>query len=179
MGGEATPSCGNPRNHLIAPPQGALIRGLGLQASPTRSACRATSKGQTVVRKGSGRSGRPAHHCIALYGCSTWPLLTPVSPEGNDNRTVCKEIRHNSTGCLRMKDQCAKCQEILSVGESGSRGSLVPQWGCLYGSASWEFKFQLCCSPAVAPEQVLCLLLPGPLICRQGFGCRVVPEVWK
>lgn len=39
---------------------------------------------------------------------------------GKDNRTVCKEIRHNSTGCLRMKDQCAKCQEILSVDCSSS-----------------------------------------------------------
>lgn len=40
--------------------------------------------------------------------------------EDNDNRSVCKEIRHNSTGCLRMKDQCAKCQEILSVDCSSS-----------------------------------------------------------
>nr|KAF6346333.1 clusterin [Pipistrellus kuhlii] len=40
--------------------------------------------------------------------------------ENNDNRTICKEIRHNSTGCLKMKDQCAKCQEILSVDCSGS-----------------------------------------------------------
>ncbi|XP_066134669.1 clusterin [Saccopteryx bilineata] len=38
----------------------------------------------------------------------------------NNNRSVCKEIRHNSTGCLRMKDQCAKCQEILSVDCSAS-----------------------------------------------------------
>lgn len=38
----------------------------------------------------------------------------------NNNRSVCKEIRHNSTGCLRMKDQCAKCQEILSVDCSSS-----------------------------------------------------------
>lgn len=33
----------------------------------------------------------------------------------DSNRSVCKEIRHNSTGCLRMKDQCAKCREILAV----------------------------------------------------------------
>lgn len=39
----------------------------------------------------------------------------PEFPAEDDNRSVCKEIRHNSTGCLRMKDQCAKCQEILSV----------------------------------------------------------------
>ncbi|XP_011357657.1 clusterin isoform X2 [Pteropus vampyrus] len=38
----------------------------------------------------------------------------------HDNRSVCKEIRHNSTGCLRMKDQCEKCQEILSVDCSAS-----------------------------------------------------------
>ncbi|CAH6827598.1 clusterin [Phodopus roborovskii] len=35
--------------------------------------------------------------------------------EGEDDRAVCKEIRHNSTGCLKMKGQCEKCQEILSV----------------------------------------------------------------
>ncbi|XP_006988834.1 clusterin [Peromyscus maniculatus bairdii] len=35
--------------------------------------------------------------------------------EGEDDRTVCKEIRHNSTGCLKMKGQCEKCREILSV----------------------------------------------------------------
>uniref|UniRef100_A0A8C2PML9 Clusterin n=1 Tax=Capra hircus TaxID=9925 RepID=A0A8C2PML9_CAPHI len=38
----------------------------------------------------------------------------------NNDRTVCKEIRHNSTGCLRMKDQCEKCQEILEVDCSAS-----------------------------------------------------------
>lgn len=36
-------------------------------------------------------------------------------PESGDDRAVCKEIRHNSTGCLKMKGQCEKCQEILSV----------------------------------------------------------------
>ncbi|XP_057580691.1 clusterin [Hippopotamus amphibius kiboko] len=45
-------------------------------------------------------------------------------PGGNNNdRTVCKEIRHNSTGCLRMKDQCEKCQEILSVDCSANNSS--------------------------------------------------------
>ncbi|XP_062069675.1 clusterin isoform X2 [Lepus europaeus] len=42
---------------------------------------------------------------------------------GHDDRAVCKEIRHNSTGCLRMKDQCAKCQEILSVDCSANNPS--------------------------------------------------------
>lgn len=49
------------------------------------------------------------------------PQLASFSPhvcsEGEDDRAVCKEIRHNSTGCLKMKGQCEKCQEILSVGE--------------------------------------------------------------
>ncbi|XP_058406446.1 clusterin [Diceros bicornis minor] len=41
--------------------------------------------------------------------------MTEIPGEDNHDRAVCKEIRHNSTGCLRMKDQCEKCQEILSV----------------------------------------------------------------
>lgn len=129
---------------------------------PTCSACRTSSKGQTVVWEGVRDTGA-AHHCI----CSIWSfnmisLFPCVSPENNDNRTICKEIRHNSTGCLKMKDQCAKCQEILSVGKSGSLGpgtsvelpSLVRWWG---------FKSQLCCFLAVAPGEVVCLLPPGPL----------------
>lgn len=42
------------------------------------------------------------------------------SPGGGSNQAVCREIRHNSTGCLRMKDQCAKCREILAVDCSAS-----------------------------------------------------------
>lgn len=102
-----------------------------------------------------------------------------ISLEDHDNRSVCKEIRHNSTGCLRMKDQCEKCREILSVGESGSLGSLLPQWGCLDGVRQREFRFQLCCLLAVALGEALCLALPGPLTCRRGPGCGVVPEVGK
>lgn len=50
--------------------------------------------------------------------CLILPPFPLMYPEGEDDRTVCKEIRHNSTGCLKMKGQCEKCQEILSVGES-------------------------------------------------------------
>lgn len=35
---------------------------------------------------------------------------------------VCREIRRNSAGCLRMRDECEKCREILSVGEPGRAG---------------------------------------------------------
>ncbi|NXK13559.1 CLUS protein, partial [Herpetotheres cachinnans] len=37
-----------------------------------------------------------------------------------DERMVCREIRRNSAGCLRMRDECEKCREILSVGELGT-----------------------------------------------------------
>uniref|UniRef100_A0A8C0G2N1 Clusterin n=1 Tax=Bubo bubo TaxID=30461 RepID=A0A8C0G2N1_BUBBB len=30
-------------------------------------------------------------------------------------RMVCREIRRNSAGCLRMRDECEKCREILSL----------------------------------------------------------------
>ncbi|XP_029794187.1 clusterin [Suricata suricatta] len=48
---------------------------------------------------------------------------TEFTEDDDQGRTVCKEIRHNSTGCLRMKDQCDKCQEILSVDCAGSSPS--------------------------------------------------------
>ncbi|XP_048186296.1 clusterin [Perognathus longimembris pacificus] len=51
------------------------------------------------------------------------PAFQSPSMDGTgdgDDRAVCKEIRHNSTGCLRMKDQCQQCQEILSVDCSAS-----------------------------------------------------------
>lgn len=52
---------------------------------------------------------------VQLHSPNYQGLNMEIIPEGNDDRTVCKEIRHNSTGCLKMKDQCEKCQEILSV----------------------------------------------------------------
>uniref|UniRef100_A0A8C5KAP5 Clusterin n=1 Tax=Jaculus jaculus TaxID=51337 RepID=A0A8C5KAP5_JACJA len=53
-----------------------------------------------------------------------FPNLDSIREDDND-RTVCKEIRHNSTGCLRMKNQCDKCQEILSVDCSANNPAQV------------------------------------------------------
>ncbi|KAM6221063.1 LOW QUALITY PROTEIN: clusterin [Rhynchocyon petersi] len=52
---------------------------------------------------------------------SNQPLIGEF-PTGNNNdtRLVCREMRRNSTGCLKMKNQCEKCQEILSVDCSAS-----------------------------------------------------------
>ncbi|XP_040204262.1 clusterin [Rana temporaria] len=36
-----------------------------------------------------------------------------------DDKTVCRELRRNTAGCLRMKDKCEKCKEILAVDCSG------------------------------------------------------------
>ncbi|NXX75052.1 CLUS protein, partial [Urocolius indicus] len=33
----------------------------------------------------------------------------------SDDRMVCREIRRNSAGCLRLRDECQKCQEILGL----------------------------------------------------------------
>lgn len=43
-----------------------------------------------------------------------------------DNRMVCRELRRNSAGCLKMREKCEKCKEILSVDCSG-KGSLQRQ----------------------------------------------------
>ncbi|XP_032071701.1 clusterin isoform X2 [Thamnophis elegans] len=41
--------------------------------------------------------------------------IPTAAPGRNDNRMVCREIRHNSAGCLKMKEKCDKCQAILAV----------------------------------------------------------------
>ncbi|XP_064267553.1 clusterin isoform X5 [Passer domesticus] len=33
----------------------------------------------------------------------------------SDDRMVCREIRRNSAGCLRMRDECEQCREILAL----------------------------------------------------------------
>uniref|UniRef100_A0A7N5JEU0 Clusterin n=1 Tax=Ailuropoda melanoleuca TaxID=9646 RepID=A0A7N5JEU0_AILME len=38
-----------------------------------------------------------------------------ATPGHNDNRMVCREIRRNSAGCLKMKEKCEKCEAILAV----------------------------------------------------------------
>ncbi|KAG8537625.1 hypothetical protein GDO81_024198, partial [Engystomops pustulosus] len=32
-----------------------------------------------------------------------------------DDKMVCRELRRNSAGCLRMKEKCEKCKEILAI----------------------------------------------------------------
>lgn len=43
-------------------------------------------------------------------------LLSAESRNFSTDRMVCREIRRNSAGCLRMRDECEKCREILAVG---------------------------------------------------------------
>ncbi|CAM9978052.1 unnamed protein product [Bubo scandiacus] len=43
--------------------------------------------------------------------------LPPESRNSSNERMVCREIRRNSAGCLRMRDECEKCREILSLRE--------------------------------------------------------------
>ncbi|KAM4695570.1 clusterin [Discoglossus pictus] len=36
-----------------------------------------------------------------------------------DDKVVCRELRRNSAGCLKMRDKCEKCKEILAIDCSG------------------------------------------------------------
>ncbi|XP_030054524.1 clusterin [Microcaecilia unicolor] len=57
---------------------------------------------------------------------SPWLNIEDVFAENEnatDNRMVCRELRRNSAGCLKMREKCEKCKEILSVDCSG-KGSL-------------------------------------------------------
>ncbi|NXN92238.1 CLUS protein, partial [Rhinopomastus cyanomelas] len=53
----------------------------------------------------------------ASQGSWEHPLgaFAPETRNFSDDRMVCREIRRNSAGCLRMRDECEKCREILSV----------------------------------------------------------------
>uniref|UniRef100_A0A8B9PA67 Clusterin n=1 Tax=Apteryx owenii TaxID=8824 RepID=A0A8B9PA67_APTOW len=44
-----------------------------------------------------------------------WQPSLDESRNFSDDRMVCREIRRNSAGCLKMRDECEKCREILSV----------------------------------------------------------------
>ncbi|KAM6324279.1 LOW QUALITY PROTEIN: clusterin [Aegotheles albertisi] len=72
---------------------------------------------------------RGFHHLFQLFSQMTQRMLEEAQggwdhPLGgfasesrnfSDDRMVCREIRRNSAGCLRMRDECEKCREILSV----------------------------------------------------------------
>ncbi|XP_018425364.1 PREDICTED: clusterin isoform X2 [Nanorana parkeri] len=46
------------------------------------------------------------------------PLFNGMS-NSTDDKVVCRELRRNTAGCLKMKDKCEKCKEILAVDCSG------------------------------------------------------------
>uniref|UniRef100_U3JI22 Clusterin n=1 Tax=Ficedula albicollis TaxID=59894 RepID=U3JI22_FICAL len=43
------------------------------------------------------------------------PGIPAESRNFSDDRMVCQEIRRNSAGCLRMRDECEQCREILAL----------------------------------------------------------------
>ncbi|XP_033860465.2 clusterin-like isoform X1 [Acipenser ruthenus] len=44
-----------------------------------------------------------------------------VSGQNRGDRRTCREIRRNSAGCLKLKEECEKCKDILSIDCSGKR----------------------------------------------------------
>lgn len=54
---------------------------------------------------------------VVFWGANSGLCFLTESRNSSNDRMVCREIRRNSAGCLRMRDECEKCREILSVGE--------------------------------------------------------------
>ncbi|XP_041105701.1 clusterin isoform X1 [Polyodon spathula] len=62
-----------------------------------------------------------------------YDTMTPSSTDGKvsedvieygqnrGDRMTCREIRRNSAGCLKLKEECEKCKDILSIDCSGKR----------------------------------------------------------
>lgn len=47
-----------------------------------------------------------------------------TKPFGN-GRMTCREIRRNSAGCLKFRDECQKCKEIQHIGKHDSFTTLT------------------------------------------------------
>lgn len=43
-----------------------------------------------------------------------------TKPFGDGGKITCREIRRNSAGCLRFRNECEKCKEIQHIGENHS-----------------------------------------------------------
>lgn len=46
--------------------------------------------------------------------------MVVTKPFGN-GKITCREIRRNSAGCLRFRNECEKCRELQHIGEKGRR----------------------------------------------------------
>lgn len=67
---------------------------------------------------------------LTLVSPPTLPLVADGSVDEDvvitkpfgDGKITCREIRRNSAGCLRFRNECEKCKEIQHIGEmvSGS-----------------------------------------------------------
>ncbi|KAM6964804.1 clusterin [Aplochiton taeniatus] len=44
-----------------------------------------------------------------------------TKPFGNGGQMTCREIRRNSAGCIKLRDECEKCKEIQNIDCSGSK----------------------------------------------------------
>lgn len=42
-------------------------------------------------------------------------------PLGNGGQMTCREIRRNSAGCIKLREECEKCREIQNIDCSGSK----------------------------------------------------------
>lgn len=53
--------------------------------------------------------------CVAADGSVNEDVVI-TKPFGNGQMT-CREIRRNSAGCLKFRNECQKCKDIQHVGE--------------------------------------------------------------
>lgn len=53
-------------------------------------------------------------HLICKPIFKGWKLNEKVT---TDDKMTCREIRRNSFGCVKLKDECEKCQKIQHIGE--------------------------------------------------------------
>lgn len=58
--------------------------------------------------------------CPLFIDGNTNEDVIETRPFGNDKMT-CREIRRNSAGCIKLKEECEKCKEIQHIGKCNVR----------------------------------------------------------
>lgn len=56
-----------------------------------------------------------SHLCLVADGSVNEDVVI-TKPFGN-GRMTCREIRRNSAGCLKFRDECQKCKDIQHIGK--------------------------------------------------------------
>lgn len=67
------------------------------------------------LKLGMRNSPKRLRSCLVADGSVNEDVV--ITKPFGDGKITCREIRRNSAGCLRFRNECEKCKEIQHIGE--------------------------------------------------------------